>query len=43
MKEEDKLHLSRTFSCKHESYAFDLHYLCNIKPINTYHYEINRL
>ncbi|EKU89338.1 hypothetical protein HMPREF9447_03663 [Bacteroides oleiciplenus YIT 12058] len=26
---EDKLHLSITFSCKHESSAFDLHYLCN--------------
>ena len=27
---EDKLYLSRTFSCKHESSAFDLHYLCNV-------------
>ena len=27
---EDKPHLSKTFSCKHESSAFDLHYLCNI-------------
>ena len=27
---EDKLYLSRTFSCKHESSTFDLHYLCNV-------------
>ena len=27
---EDKLHLNITFSCKHESSAFDLHYLCTL-------------
>ena len=25
---EDRLHLNITFSCKHESYVFGLHYLC---------------
>ena len=25
---EDRLHLNKTFSCKHESYIFGLHYLC---------------
>ncbi len=30
---EDKLYLSRTFSCKHESSAFDLHYLCIVYKV----------
>lgn len=36
---EDKLHLGRTFSCKHENSAINLHYLCvlqirNYKSLN---------
>ena len=27
-KSEDRLHLNKTFSCKHESSVFGLHYLC---------------
>ena len=31
---EDKLHLGRTFSCKHESSALNLHYLCTTRMRN---------